>query len=280
MDLLWESPYILKRVPFVEMRKQYSGRQIPYIPRPIHFYTFGNIPLYAEILERITREARDSGYFHTVTAYTQDTLPGIVDHAEFIRTHPRGYGYWVWKPLVLAAGLRAIPEGDILVYLDAGSYICKTPAASSLFSNYISAVETHPTHRIGFLQQFRENEWCKADLLETLGVRENPRVSHSGQFWAGGHVMMNTPENRAFVEEWAAIAISQDYHLLDDSPSTIPNHFSFKEHRHDQAILSILLKLRGCVSLPAPPMTGDSYPMIPARIRPTPSKTNLNEEKE
>jgi hypothetical protein len=33
-----------------------------------------------------------------------------------------------------------------------------------------------------------------------------------------------------------------DYHLIDDSPSIIKNHYSFKEHRHDQSIFNMLVK--------------------------------------
>lgn len=249
------------------MRKQYVNTPPSH---RVHFYTFGNTPLYTENLERIRREALLSGYFDTVTAYTQNTLPGIAEHMEFIYRNPRGYGYWVWKPLVLSAAFLTIPEGEIVVYLDAGSTICKTPTAYSLFGNYRTAIEIHPTHRLGFLQHFRENEWCKADLLEQFNVREDKRFCNSGQFWAGCIIMMNTPENRAFVEEWGKITISQEYHLLDDTPSRIPNHPSFQEHRHDQAILSLLFKLRGGATLPAPPMSGDTHPMIATRIRPRP----------
>ena len=59
----------------------------------VHFATFGTPPKYAAALARIEKQARDSGYFASVTAYTQDTLPGIADYAEFIAKNPRGYGY-------------------------------------------------------------------------------------------------------------------------------------------------------------------------------------------
>jgi hypothetical protein len=39
------------------------------------------------------------------------------------------------------------------------------------------------------------------------------------------------------------------YRILDDRPSTIENHPSFKEHRHDQSIFSLLLKDHGCFTL-------------------------------
>ena len=42
------------------------------------------------------------------------------------------------------------------------------------------------------------------------------------------------------VNEW--YNISCNYHMIDDTPSIIPNVGSFKEHRHDQSIFSLLTK--------------------------------------
>ena len=36
--------------------------------------------------------------------------------------------------------------------------------------------------------------------------------------------------------------VCSEYHLLDDSPSIIPNDPKYNEHRHDQSIISILLR--------------------------------------
>ena len=35
---------------------------------------------------------------------------------------------------------------------------------------------------------------------------------------------------------------SENYNLIDDSPSKIPNNTGFIEHRHDQSIFSLLVK--------------------------------------
>ena len=41
---------------------------------------------------RIEHQAKESGYFDTISMYDQTNTPGIQDHAEFINSHPRGYG--------------------------------------------------------------------------------------------------------------------------------------------------------------------------------------------
>jgi len=40
-----------------------------------------------------------------------------------------------------------------------------------------------------------------------------------------------------------------NYTLIDETPSTIQNHSSFKEHRHDQSVWSIIRKQEGTIIL-------------------------------
>jgi hypothetical protein len=39
--------------------------------------------------------------------------------------------------------------------------------------------------------------------------------------------------------------VGTNYHLIDDSPSKLPNDSRFEEHRHDQSIFSILRRQHG-----------------------------------
>ena len=46
---------------------------------------------------------------------------------------------------------------------------------------------------------------------------------------------------------WLEIGRLENYHYIDDSPSNSANSLGFIEHRHDQSILSLLLKERQIV---------------------------------
>lgn len=242
------------------------------MPPPIHFCTFGNTPKYSATLARIKREAETSGYFASITVYTQENTPGLEQHAAFIASHPRGYGYWIWKPLVLLDRMRTVPEGDIVIYMDAGCSIQPPPATRSMFDAYIDAVSTHPSHRIGFLQGHIESTWCKEDLFERLNVDKSSPIRSTGQYLGGVQIMVNTPANRKLLEKWYTLMEESNYRYVDDSPSKEPNAPTFREHRHDQAIISILFKQNGCatVRMPpfirAPPQT-DPFPFLTLRIR-------------
>ena len=47
-------------------------------------------------------------------------------------------------------------------------------------------------------------------------------------------------KTRTLVNRWYELCCN--YHLIDDSPSIAPNLPEFIEHRHDQAIFSLLTK--------------------------------------
>lgn len=220
--------------------------------RHIHFVTFGSTPKYSAALARIEQQARQSGYFDTVTVYTQDTLPGLSAYAEFIAKHPRGYGYWFWKPLVILDRMADAGPDDIIVYADAGCGICTSPDAQLVWPIWCGIVDRHPTHRICFHHGHIEETWSKGDLSVLLGCANAPAIMKTPQAWAGIQMMRNTPDNQALMCEWLELMTRDDGHYVDDSPSRSPNAPGFREHRHDQAIISLLMKLRGSARLRAP----------------------------
>lgn len=62
----------------------------------------------------------------------------------------------------------------------------------------------------------------------------------SDQVEAGRLLILNSARARALVDEWCVLALTRP-DLFTDEPSSVPNHPSFKEHRHDQSVFSALL---------------------------------------
>ena len=92
-----------------------------------------------------------------------------------------------------------------------------------------------------------EKEWTKTDVFEYFDLTLDSAIANSGQIEAGMQIIKKTSDSVSLINEW--LAISNDYHLVDDSPSYLPNAPSFKEHRHDQSIYSLLMKIHGIVPL-------------------------------
>jgi hypothetical protein len=62
-------------------------------------------------------------------------------------------------------------------------------------------------------------------------------------------LLHKTIKNIHLINDWYSLAVKNNYHYIDDSPSELSNHVSFIENRHDQAIFSILRKLHGTLVL-------------------------------
>ena len=146
----------------------------------------------------------------------------------------RGAGYWLWKPFIMLETLREMQDGDCLIYSDAGVEII-----ADLTPLVRATLET-PAVKI-----FRGNgeawEFTKRDCFFFLNADE-PRYHHAPMADASFIVCMKTAQACEFIAEWLEICL--DPRILTDQPNTcgLPNLPGFKDHRHDQSILSLLAK--------------------------------------
>jgi hypothetical protein len=208
----------------------------------IHFCTFGSSG-YEKALDRINRQATESNFFSTIDLYNETNTPGINLHNQFINKNKRGYGYWLWKPLVILDMMNKYAKDSIIIYADAGCEIIKAESTVKLFNKYIEDVKTHPSHILGFVNRYTECIWTKNDLFTYLDTTDMDK--NSNQLWAGLQILLNNESNKKLMEEWLYIMTTNNYHYVDDSPSISKNYINFKEHRHDQSVISLLKKKYG-----------------------------------
>ena len=83
---------------------------------------------------------------------------------------------------------------------------------------------------------------CQNKLIRisNLPFGFNYDFNNKVQTFANTIILYVCEETRNLINEWYNICC--DYHYIDDTPSIIPNHSLYKEHRHDQSILSLLIK--------------------------------------
>jgi hypothetical protein len=162
-----------------------------------------------------------------------------VNHIDFIKENPRGFGYWIWKPFIIFEYLKKMPPNDILIYADAGYEI--DPTGLEHLMKYLKLV--HQYGILGFEIDHQNHRWCKADVLEYFGLIKNLDFLNAKQREAGLLLFCATPLNIGFLSAWSELVVAQNYHLVDDSTSMISEGKSFIEHRHDQSIFTILTAL-------------------------------------
>ena len=199
--------------------------------------TFGNVK-YAKQRIRLAQEAKQLDYFDRI--YTFSPLDLQQDsvfwekNKEFIEKNPRGYGYWIWKAYLIDRILNELNEGDMLVYCDAGCSI--NMKGKNRLLEYEQMVEEH-----GFVcfqlanPRHTQGQFTKAQIFETLGGdKDTPQII------SGIIVMKKCPNSFRIISEWKLHSIPD---LLNDCVGKEDS--TFIENRHDQSILSILVRKHG-----------------------------------
>lgn len=156
---------------------------------------------------------------------------------QLITTKPtdRGHGYWQWKAMLLNIIASTLPDGDVLCYLDAGAYPTKN--ILDLVRDSINLFQVADPYLKP--NQLRNVQWTKRDVLEYFKVLpKNPGDINNTQCWAGFQIYCLNSESRGFLSEMLEACLQ--INLIDDSPSTKPEFPFFKEHRHDQSIVSCM----------------------------------------
>lgn len=180
--------------------------------------------------------------FDEVLALGPEALEGTNlarDHAHIL-SQPRGAGYWLWKPWLIREQVRRMGPDDVLVYSDASAdgFYRFDRRPDALLARLAATPEGYV---IGPLlrQHGPLRKWAKRDALILLGgdrpdILDRPCVQGSPNLWR--------PSDAAFALLDAWIAAASDPRILTDQPNQLgqPNHPQFVDHRHDQAILSIL----------------------------------------
>jgi hypothetical protein len=151
----------------------------------------------------------------------------------------RGAGYWFWKPLVVLHNSRRddIKNGTFIVYSD--------PDRPDVVGYVGDLIETMVQRGHDFaIQQWKagaEAVHTKGDTFKRFGEEiSTSKITWTPQYSANFFVLQKNPRTVKFIAEWAELL--QNFHLVSDEPSVSPNDKAFDENRHDQSMLSMLLK--------------------------------------
>lgn len=197
-------------------------------------------------LKRIGRQARKLKLFDEVILYTPDDL------SDEMKSHPlmqysRGGGYWSWKPWLIQKTLREHTPGDIVVYVDAGSMLRKSPEWDRLFSlmeQYdtlcFQYAETVPEFARWGSESTRIKYWTKKQLLtffdnyfQDTAYRENCKIM-------GGLLFMKNPEN-SLLRQWLDITLNHPELIVDPTPEEMQDQEpGFAYHKHEQSVITAL----------------------------------------
>jgi len=204
------------------------------------FITYGDIT-FENSRNRLVKEAQDTGIFKRCIGYTPDDLDEeFKASCKSLLSHRKGGGYWCWKPHIVLKTMQSIPENEWILYADAGCTLIQD-RKDQIFEQ-IAFMDSHNKLVSAYQMNHLEKTWTKGDLFDYFGIIENKDIKDTGQYVGGVFLVKNHEKTQRLFEMMVKI-MSEQPSLIDDSPSSISNDVSFNEHRHDQSLFSIIMKL-------------------------------------
>jgi hypothetical protein len=169
----------------------------------------------------------------SVTAWTRAQLEatGFYRANRELLDEPRGSGYWSWKSFLVNEEIQRCSDGDFILYSDAGVE----------FIDNIRYITDRTNDVFLFGNNWQHAHWCKRNVIDA--IMQGAEWSQFGKQAQSSVIAFRvSPYTRWFVEHWLNFCTIK--HLIDDSPCE-GNHPEFREHRHDQAILTTLAHRSG-----------------------------------
>lgn len=219
--------------------------------RLCHFATFGN-GKFEDAARQLAAEVEAlGGVFQEVHCFTE--LPTAIardrrwqEHLTKGRNH--GYGWWFWKPALVMHLLEqgVLQDDDVLVYGDAGCTIgARSHQAWMLLLRRVLDDGLEASDFVAFHHEHLENQYTKGDTFARFGSSwDSEDFGLSCQIVGGYWLARIGPRTRHLFSQWEKLA--EDVSLISDDSSRLLNP-AFRENRHDQSLLSMILKSSGLI---------------------------------
>jgi hypothetical protein len=176
----------------------------------------------------------------------------------------RGYGFWMWKSIIIKQTLDLINEGDVVIYVDSGNTIINDLnfIINECIINDIILFDNRDSN---FNQQIHLNKvWTKRDAFVLMDCDDKKyydgyQVDASYQLYKKNNRTIN------FINEF--MRFCENENIISDLPNiTKENLPEFKDHRHDQSIMSLMAIKHNITLYPEPSEWGNHlnrpYPQL------------------
>ena len=236
------------------------------------FLTFGGgSQKYRDAALRLGREAQNTHLFDEILALTDYDLL-LPEHADFmekfgkfIESHPRGFGLLLWKPYLISLSLATLEDGDILVFADSGCEFGQINQLKKVFSElekkYHKSLAFNRAGVYGY-GNHAIKPFCSSLVLNKFDPEGE--IEKEFMFEAGDIAIKVCDVTREFIDEWFLICADTE-NLVDPPRETEPP--GFIDHRHDQALFSILMRKKYPVLLNGDMSDVLSLGIVPKRKR-------------
>jgi hypothetical protein len=214
--------------------------------RQVKLVTFASAPFYAQ--QNLLNESAPAGGITECIAWNEVELRAT----DFYKAHRdifdarRGFGYWLWKPYVIRQALDHAKNGDFIVYWDVGR-----PSLPNTISRPLAPLlDWCEQHNAGMLpgvyvpEHGPNTKWIKRECFVLMDC-DAPMYWEHPQIQATYSIWQKSERSQAFVEEWLQWCTRRDALADEIARPDIENFPDFVDHRHDQAISTLLAIKQG-----------------------------------
>lgn len=202
--------------------------------------SFGNEKYYKS-LSLLEKSSVEIGKTDQFISYTQEWLKKepFWDKNLYILNQIRGAGYWIWKPYIIMKTFEQLDYGDAIIYSDAGLNVINS--LDPLFD----ILKTNPNKG----KMLFKIPWDNAQHINKIWGKRDAFIlmnCDSEKYWDAHMVngaislWIKNEDSLLFISEWQKYL--RDLRIVTDYPNQCgkQNFKEFKEHRHDQSVLSIM----------------------------------------
>jgi len=210
-----------------------------------------------ESRKKNSQSAKEIGEFDEVIEYTFDDIDdNFRTHNAQILSHPRGAGYWIWKPYIVNKTLARVNDGDIVFYCDSGSVFIKS--AKPLIDLCINKSNGVVCFHMEPVARNKEVLQTKKDTFVLMGC-DYPMFTESWARLGGFSVWQKNAFSLEVAAKW--LQHVQDPRVVTDMPNQcgVPEDPRFIDHRHDQSVFSLITKKYNIRSYTDPSQFGNDY---------------------
>jgi hypothetical protein len=174
--------------------------------------------------------------------YSEEDLPR--DILDKCLQYPRGFGYWLWKPVIILNEIKISKQDDVILYIDGRSHFIDKSLdwlEEFLIGDY----------DIGLWElSHLEKNYTSQGLLSMLS--EKNEFYNTKQFAATFVLIRVNERTTDLITQWCQFLID-NFDLYSDNALESKNYNeSFVENRHDQSVLSLLVKNKIKLNLISP----------------------------
>lgn len=227
-----------------------SGEEIKYLPQ--HFISYGDSK-FKNSKNRIKREAENFGAFTSIEVNGPEDLDlEFKRKFNYVLSHSKGGGYWIWKYFLINKKLNEIKDGEFIIYCDAGCTI--NLSGKERYFEYLDLLNKSKFGVMSFpLSPLKEGAcmekfWTIKEIFNYFNVDIDSEIANTSQLCATILIFKKNKHSIKILNEYLKI-LESDQKLITDYYNGSQHSF-FKDARQDQSIWSVIRKVHGSHVIP------------------------------